>query len=206
MSPTRTPPRVAGEPAWEIAELFPNQGGWSVQEYFELSDGNRLVEYSRGFVEVLPMPMYSHQKIVAYLYKTILAFLTAGDLGEVLFAPYRVRVAPKTYREPDLVVLLRAGEDRIGEQFSEGADLVVEILGESNRSHDLKTKRAEYAAAGIPEYWAVDPQESRLVVLALEPGESTYVEHGTFSRGERATSRLLPGLGVDVSEALAAKP
>ena len=58
--------RRAGEPAWEIARLFPNQGGWSEQEYFDLSRGNRLVEFSDGFVEVLPMPTTTHQMIVFF--------------------------------------------------------------------------------------------------------------------------------------------
>ena len=201
MSPTQTPPRVAGEPAWEIARLFPNQGGWSVQEYFDLSDCNRLVEYSRGFIEVLPMPTWSHQKILAYLYRTFFSFLSARELGSVVFAPYKVRVDPETYREPDIVVILHAHDDRVGEQFSDGADLVVEVLSASNRDHDLETKRAEYAAAGIAEYWVVDPAEGRIVVLTLEPGGSTYLEHGRFAKGERATSRLLQGLDIDVEEA-----
>src|SRR5438046_2969712 len=47
---TRTP-----EPTWEIAYLFPNQGHWSEEEYLAL-DGNQLVEFSRGFLEVLPVP------------------------------------------------------------------------------------------------------------------------------------------------------
>ena len=200
MSTTQTPPRVAGEPAWEIARLFPNQGGWSVQEYFDLSDCNRLVEYSRGFIEVLPMPTLDHQLIVQYLFMLLREHLVVSGPGLILVAPYRVRVDEKTYREPDVVVFLRADDDRIGEQFSDGADLVVEVLSESNRDHDLKTKRAEYAAAGIAEYWVVDPAEGRMVVLGLDPGGSTYVEHGTFARGDHASSRLLPGLEIDVEE------
>jgi Uma2 family endonuclease len=194
--------RRAGEPAWEIAELFPEQGGWSVQEYFDLSDRNRLVEYSHGFVEVLPMPTFSHQLIVAFLYRALVAWASQGDRGTVLFAPYRIRVEPQTYREPDIVFFLHEHDARPGEQFSDGADLVMEVVSDSNRSHDLEKKRAEYAAAGIPEYWIVDPKEGRILVLVLEQGATTYVEHGSFGKGERAISRLLPGLVVDVSEAL----
>ena len=115
MSPTRTPPRAAGEPAWEIARLFPNQGRWSVQEYFDLSDGNRLVEYSRGFVEVLPTPTRTHQLILQYLFMVLRAHVVDRSLGEVLVAPYRVRLNLETNREPDLVVLIRAREDRVNE-------------------------------------------------------------------------------------------
>ena len=39
-------------PAWEIAELFPEQGSWSEQAYLNLRT-NRLVEFDNGMIEVL---------------------------------------------------------------------------------------------------------------------------------------------------------
>jgi len=39
-------------------------------------------------------------------------------------------------------------------------------------------------------------------VLVLE--RTTYAEHGVFALGERATSRLLAGLEIDVSATFAA--
>ena len=40
-------------------------------------------------------------------------------------------------------------------------------------------------------------------MLTLDGTE--YAEHGIFARGERATSRLLPGFEVDVTAALDAQ-
>ena len=52
----------------------------------------------------------------------------------------------------------------------DGADLAIEVVSEGAeaRERDLETKRAEYARAGISEYWIVDPQESRITVLTLD--------------------------------------
>ena len=45
------------EPAWEVALLFPAQGEWSEDDYLWLTDRiRRLVEFTDGRVEVLPMP------------------------------------------------------------------------------------------------------------------------------------------------------
>jgi Uma2 family endonuclease len=66
----------------------------------------------------------------------------------------------------------------------------------------LETKREEYAAAGIAEYWIVDPREHQILVLTLD-GE-TYRVHGEFGRGATATSRLLPGFSVSVDAVVAA--
>jgi Uma2 family endonuclease len=51
----------------------------------------------------------------------------------------------------------------------EGApDLLIEILSPANRGHDLLTKRALYARAGVREYWIVDPASRTVEILALD--------------------------------------
>lgn len=184
-------------PTWEIAHLFPAQGRWDEQDYLALTHHtNRLVEFSSGCVEILPMPKTSHQMIVAWLYQALLAFTAPRKLGTVLFAPLRVRLLHGAYREPDVVFMLAEHAERIGEDYWEGADLVMEVVSEDNREHDLVTKRREYAEAGIPEYWIVDPAEQTITVLFLTG--DTYAVAGSFCPGQEASSRLLAGFAVDV--------
>ena len=185
------------EPAWEVAYLFPPQGAWSEEEYLSLPT-NRLVEFASGAIEVLPMPTESHQRMVLALYRRLAAFVEPRSLGTVLVAPLPVRLWSGRFREPDVVFMLAEHAGRRKERFWEGADLVMEVVSPENRRHDLETKREEYARAGIPEYWIVDPQEGRITVLSLEGEE--YRVHGEFSRGEEATSRLLVGFAVSVDE------
>jgi Uma2 family endonuclease len=191
-----------GEPTWEIAHLFPVQGQWTETEYLAL-DTNRLVELSDGRLEVLPMPTVLHQLIVLYLYRMLDQFVLAQASGRVLVAPLPVRLWPGKLREPD-VIFLRPG--RIGnlQGHPDGADLVMEVVSEGNfnRERDLDIKRREYAAAGIAEYWIVDPQEQRITVLALDG--TAYRVHGAFHPGEMATSVLLSGFTVAVQAVFAA--
>jgi Uma2 family endonuclease len=191
-----------GEPTWEIALLFPNQGTWSEEEYLAL-DTNHLVEFTDGCLEVLPMPTTSHQLIVVFLFEAIKAFVSKENLGLVLIAPLKIQIRRNKYREPDVLFVTREHESLIGEQFWLGADLVMEVVSPDNRERDWEKKRADYAEAGIPEYWIVDPQRSTITVLMFKDGR--YVEHGEFVRGTRATSRLLPGFEVDVTAALAGR-
>jgi Uma2 family endonuclease len=76
--------------------------------------------------------------------------------------------------------------------------------GIENRDRDLIRKRSEYAAAGIPEYWIVDPETATVTVLSLPEGGTEYVVHGEFKPGETATSVLLNGFTIDVSDCFAA--
>jgi Uma2 family endonuclease len=202
-SPARQPEEPAPEPAWDIALLFPAQGSWDEEEYLTLS-GNRLVELSHGVVEVLPMPTDSHQArvafLVAFLYAALHAFASARNLGKVRFAPLRLRLRPGTFREPDVRFLSAERDHLRGEQYWSGADLVMEVVSDDDRRRDLVTKRHEYAAAGIDEYWIVDAREQRIAVLRRD-GER-YSEHGSFERGQQATSARLPGFAVAVSSVL----
>jgi len=191
-----------GDPAWDVALLFPTQGEWTEQEYLAL-DTNRMVELSDGHLEVLPMPTIFHQLLVKYLYDALNRLVSSRDEGTVLFAPLPVRLWAGKYREPDVVFLRHDRTRRVhGQPF--GADLVMEIVsgGEDNRERDLVTKRQEYAAANITEYWIVDPQEQRITVLVLDGG--VYHVHGEFASGDAATSVLLAGFSIDVASVFAA--
>jgi Uma2 family endonuclease len=191
-----------GEPPWEIALLYPLQGGWTESDYLELGT-NHLVEFSDGCIEVLPMPTLLHQRIVRFLSFLIHQFVSARGLGEVLFAPLPVRLWSSKFREPDIVYLRPERGEYRGQP--EGADLVMEVIseGEENRRRDIEIKRQEYARARIPEYWIVDPENQRVTVLVLE--EATYREHGVFSLGDFATSAVLPGLTIAVADLFAAE-
>src|SRR5262249_36394328 len=110
------------------------------------------------------------------------------------------------YREPDILFIKAEHMSGIGKQYCKKADLVIEVVSEENRLHDIKEKRSEYARAGIPEYWIVDPEEETITVLVLKSRQKTYTEHGVFAKGSRATSKLLPGFSVDVTTAVTQKP
>jgi Uma2 family endonuclease len=189
--------------SWEVAPLLPEQGDWSEEAYLWLTNQtNRLVELSDGHIEVLPMPTDSHQTISSYLYDALRMFLQVLG-GVVRYAPLRVRIKPRKFREPDIVCLLSKTDLRRHDAFWDGADLVVEIVSPDNPKRDLVKKRREYAQARIPEYWIVNPQTDLITVLRLE--NDRYIEHGVFKRGETATSALLEGFLVNVDAVLDAE-
>jgi Uma2 family endonuclease len=95
-----------------LEEILPPQGEWSEEEYLVLTDHRaRLVEFTDGFVEPLPMPTLEHQKILGFLYLAFSQFFLARG-GEVIFAPLRLRIRPRKFREPDLLLLLSAADPR----------------------------------------------------------------------------------------------
>lgn len=191
------------EPTWEVALLYPPQGAWTAEEYLHLTDGtNRLIEFAEGRVEVLPMPTQRHQDTLDFIFRIVRALALAIG-GKAYYAPLRLYITRDCYREPDILLVRDKHDPRRGERYWAGADLVVEIVSPDDPDRDWVTKRNDYADAGILEYWIVDAQRGQIAVLRLDDG--AYREHGLFARGESATSALLPGLVVNVSEALDAE-
>jgi Uma2 family endonuclease len=148
------------------------------------------------------MPTKRHQVIVKYLLLMLNAVLDPRG-GIVLFAPLRLQVRKGKFREPDLMAALDADDSRLQNAYWLGADLVMEVVSEDDPERDTVTKRGDYAEAGIPEYWIVNPIDETITVLCLE-GEQ-YTEHGMFRRGDAATSALLESFVVEVNEVFEAR-
>ncbi len=179
-----------------VLEVLPAQGQWSEENYLWLTDHTtRLLEFTDGYIEVLPMPTDEHQTILLLLYEQLVAFLRPRG-GKVLVAPLRLKIRDRKYREPDILLVRSATDPRRQNRFWLGADLVLEVVSPDKPERDLIDKRGDYAEAHIPEYWIVNPQRETVTVLHLEG--AAYVEHGVFGRGFEATSVLLDGFSVNV--------
>ncbi len=179
-----------------LCDTMPPQGYWSDEQYLWLTDrSRRLVEFTDGCVEELPMPTSTHQAILSFLHDLFKAYLKPR--GIVLFSGLRMRVREGKFREPGLLLLRDRFDPRYQDRFWLGADLVAEVVGPDDPARDLVTKRADYAEAAIAEYWIVDPCFETVSVLTLS-GDA-YVEHGVFARGDTATSPSLDGFAADVT-------
>lgn len=97
----------------EIAcEALPRQGDWTDEEYLWLTDRcRRLIEFTDGYVEELPMPTSSHQAVLAYLYRLLHGYLEPCG-GVAMFAALRLRIREGKFREPDLLVLRHREDER----------------------------------------------------------------------------------------------
>ena len=180
-----------------LEEILPPQGEWTEEEYLVLTDHrNRLVEFTDGFLEVLPMPTQEHQMLLKFLFLAFFNFFEPKG-GNVLFAPLRLRIRAGKFREPDLLLLRTAGDPRAKNRFWEGADLALEIVSEDRPERDLSDKRGDYAEAHVPEYWIVNPKSQTITVLHLH--EDAYEEAGVYRRGDSAKSVLRPEFSVDVA-------
>ncbi len=187
---------VPSEHEKELAASLVYDTHWTEEAYLAVSDLNRILELSEGRLVIHDMPVPQHQRIVRNLSRQLEDWATEHQAGEVLFAPMPVRLWPGKFREPDVMFYLAEHADRVGERFGEATDLVAEVLSTSTATIDQEEKFSEYAQAGIPEYWIIDPDERTVEVFVLR--DDQYVLHGRFQPGQSIRSALLPDFEVDV--------
>jgi Uma2 family endonuclease len=177
-------------------DLSPLQGLWLEAQYLALTNQtNHLIEFTDGELEFLPMPTERHQIIMLLLYELFKRYVQPRG-GRVLVAGMRVRICPGSYREPDVLLMRDMADPRRQNDFWRGADLVLEVVSPGDSARDLERKPLDYAEAGIPEYWIVNPLDETVTVLTL--AGAVYVTHGVFRRGDEVTSVLLEGFAVAV--------
>lgn len=132
----------------------------SYEEYLAWANEDVLAEWVNGEVIVHMPPKQPHQIAVAFLLRLLGQFIELFHLGRLLPAPFEMRAIPNgPAREPDLLFVAREHLERLTEaRLSGPADLVVEVVSDDSVARDRADKFYEYQAAGVTEYWIIDPR------------------------------------------------
>ncbi|HYN88115.1 MAG TPA: Uma2 family endonuclease, partial [Ardenticatenaceae bacterium] len=166
----------------------------SYEEFLSLvGEEMLLAEWVDGEVLLFMPPKEVQQRTAGFLYHLLDLYATLLGLGRVLIAPFEMKLE-RSAREPDILFVATANLHRLTADRLEGpADLIVEIVSPDSVYRDRQRKFREYAAAGVPEYWIVDPRErkQRADFYALNT-EGQYDLFATEDT-ERVESHVLPG-------------
>ena len=137
--------------------------GGSVME----DESLRRAELCRGVLEVSPSPREEHSDAIHELRNVLKAQLPEEYRVGVELDVILDSATPATVRQPDVFVRRSNAPKPLA---AEHVVLVVEFLSPGSRHLDRVTKRAEYARAGIPQYWIVDLDKNTAEVLTLVDG------------------------------------
>lgn len=138
------------------------------ESFIEWVDEDTSAEWVEGEVYFMSPSSLRHQLIAGFLYKMIGAYVEHHQLGTTLNAPFKMKL-PGYGAEPDVLVVLTANESRLRKTFLDGpADLVVEVISPESVERDRVKKFGDYQAAGIPEYWLIDPERRTAELYHLD--------------------------------------
>jgi Uma2 family endonuclease len=132
----------------------------SYEEFLTWTNEDTHAEWSNGEVIVQMPATLVHQLMVGFLLRLLSPYTRLFELGKVIMAPFEVKLTPTgSSREPDLLFLAKENLSRLTEDRLEGApDLVIEVISKSSVKIDRDDKLKEYQAAGVREYWIIDPR------------------------------------------------
>jgi Uma2 family endonuclease len=154
LSPQNTPASVEG---------FNPSRPMSFEAYLDWQPEGGLTEWVAGEgIQYMPASN-AHQRIVNLFIALLSFFVDAKQLGKVFSGPFTMRVSPEgNGREPDVFVVLNsnAGEET-EKAFIGAADIVIEVVSTDSAQRDRLEKFDEYEAAGVKEYWVIDPRPNR---------------------------------------------
>lgn len=161
---------------------------WTIDDLKDLpDDATGRYEIYDGSLVVSPHAGKFHGATTNRLHRSLTRQAPADLLVSQSVGVGRKRTS---YFVPDLFVVPESAYADDGDAFKPvDVLLVVEVLSSSNARYDLVVKRDEYAIAGIPLYWLVDPKKQTLTVLELAADgiyrEAAVVEPGQVWRTDK---------------------
>ncbi len=162
-----------------------SRGYITFEEYLEQSSETRINEWVDGHIIEMPGASFEHQNIESFLLTVLRFFVENNDLGIVIPSPFAMKLeVQRRGREPDIIFVGKEKAERVLRTYIDGpCDIAVEIISPESISRDRAEKFVEYEAAGIGEYWLIDPERKIAEFYGLsEVGRYSLLstEHGIF--------------------------
>ncbi len=167
---------------------------YTIEDIYALPEGERA-ELIDGKIYYMAPPSTRHQRLVHFFDREIGNYIQSHEGEcEVLPAPFAVFLNKdnKNYVEPDISII--CDKDKITDKGCHGApDWIIEIISPGNKEMDYFKKLFKYQAAGVREYWIVDPTKEIVMVYRFE--KETMEE---YSFGEDIPVGIYDGFSIKV--------
>lgn len=165
--------------------------------YYERGDVS--YEWNNGYLEEKPVADYAQFCVYLWFLGLMKDFLHVRPIGRMIGLEMGFRMAYRNrvvIRKPDLAVVLNSNSTPLRDKdrsYRGIFDLCIESLSDSTQKEverDTVTKRVEYAAAGVKEYFILDERRKETAFYELTPG-GVYVPIKAV--GGVIHSKVLPG-------------
>ena len=171
---------------------------YTEDDYYNLPEDVRA-ELIDGQIYSQAAPSRIHQRILSEIHTVINNYIK-GKKGfcQVYPAPFAVNLCQDdhTIVEPDISG--RCDRNKLTDKGCTGApDWIIEITSPSNSEHDYILKLNLYKAAGVREYWIVDPKKETILVYCFK--ENAFdIQHYTFH--DKIKANIYDDLWINFTE------
>lgn len=160
------------------------------EEFLAWCDDGTRAEWVDGEVVVMSPASIVHNRLTRFLLSLLQDYVQERGLGEAFGTELSVRIHSKR-RLPDVLFIASERADRLHKNHFEGPpNLIIEVVSDDSVDRDWRVKYLEYQAAGVNEYWVVDPLYRRLEAYSLD-ADKAYCSIAAVDG--RIVSRVVPG-------------
>lgn len=181
----------------QLADLAEELCGSSVpgvrmteQEFVDWSFDRVDAEWVDGKVILMAPANTDHETLDEWFGRLLGDFVEERDLGKVLRNVFVRFARQRRRRVPDLLIVTTANLGKVKPTFIDGApDAAIEIVSPDSRNRDRRDKFLEYQAAGVAEYWIIDPLAGTVDLYMLVDGK--YHEVALFGDARPKVAAVL---------------
>jgi Uma2 family endonuclease len=168
---------------------------YTLEDWYNLPESNELVELIDGHICHFGTPSTQHQEILAELVIAIGSYLKSRKKPcKILPSPFAVTLGKDGF-QPDISVI--CDKTKLTDRGCMGApDWIIEITSPSNASNDYSLKLDKYMAAGVREYWIVDPMTEKVLVYRSDTPKII----GLYTFSDTIPVGIFEGFSIDFSQ------
>jgi Uma2 family endonuclease len=170
-------------------------------EFYAWVDENNKAEFINGQIIIHSPVKRKHWKVTDLFSSVLSIYTRIKNLGVVGTEKVMIALTRNDY-EPDIVFFKteKAAKFTEDQVLFPAPDFIVEILSKKTGKIDKTTKKDDYAAHGVQEYWIIDPNKQIIEqYLLLKPTDTTYFEPYKYQIGEEITSKVIEGFTIPVA-------
>ncbi len=168
--------------------------------FYEWIDEHTKAEFINGRIVIHSPAKKRHLTTTKLLSRLISIYSDVKNLGETFYEKAMIALTRNDY-EPDIVFFdaKKAANFEEDQVLFPAPDFVVEILSKKTQKADRTTKKEDYAAHGVQEYWIIDPIKQIIEqYLLLKPTDTVYFEPYIYRNGDDITSKVIEGFTIPV--------
>ena len=168
--------------------------------FYEWVDENMKAEFINGQIIIHSPVRIEHWRTSGFLNRLLSVYTGIKKIGETGVEKVMISLTRNDY-EPDIVFFKKEKADLFtaGQVLFPAPDFVVEILSKKTALTDRTTKKEDYAAHGIGEYWIIDPQKQIIEqYLLISETDTSYFKPYIYRIGDEISSRVIDGFTIPV--------
>jgi Uma2 family endonuclease len=145
---------------------FSRSGTITFEDFCAIIKPKQKADLIDGVIFMASPENIDSHRLFSWLYRLISDDAEGRELGEVFGSRVAFRLDEKHGPEPDIAFVRRARLHLSRKTYFDGPpDLAIEIVSPESVERDYVTKRALYQQSGVAEYWIIDEELRKVIVL-----------------------------------------